>query len=158
MVTVFNGRSHRRKKGFLLLEVLISTVILAFSTVGLYLLFLTAEQRAMFSILQARAINELRNQTEQVIVTPYNDPKLTYKKGSNPTTNFQQQITLFNSGALKDNPNAEYKMDIFWDVFEFPNDNPKFDDEPFFKIVNVRGVWTFKGKERVNIIQTVVLP
>lgn len=131
--------------GYLLIEVVIAGVILATATAGMMGVFHLSERKAMYSILQNRATIILRNEVEMVIDSPYDMINTTNR----PT------VTL-----LKPNPDAPdtsaYMMEVDWQVFTFPNSSAQI--EPRFKVVNVRGIWSFRGVSRTNIMQTVAIP
>jgi hypothetical protein len=131
-------------KGFLLFELLISTVILASATAGIIQVFIVSENHAMKAMILNHVSNILRQEVEMVISTPYQNVGNT-----SYTTNLLK---------LADGTTA-YKMTVSWVVSPIgPPGGAYSGSEPPFKIVNVEGVWSFRGLTYTNIIQTVATP
>lgn len=146
-----NGSNPKGKRAFILLEVMVATVLLGMATMGIMGLFMLAYKQATYSILLNRVVSKLREETEVVLSTPYEDIKS--KKGGpqvlwNPRAHTKIQDSEKDEG---------YTITVSWNVFEFPNPQNAI-KEPPFKIINVQGDWKYRERKYTNVIQTVVVP
>lgn len=144
----------RRQQGYLLLELMVASVVLAVATSGIMSIFLMAQSRGMYSILQNNAVTILREEVETVLATPHEDLDSNYQTGQKVVR--VQQLDLMDPYNPTPNPNPNYPIEIRWEVISFPNAFVK--REPDFKIVNVYGVWSYRGTMNTNVLQTISVP
>jgi hypothetical protein len=136
----------RKRKGYLLFELLVASMLLASSTAAIIQIFLVAERKAVLAMVQNRVSDVLRAEVETVISTNYSSVV-------SLTKNVNQLFTLHGTTP------TSYTVKVDWVVYDNgPNGAYYVNKEPPFKIVNVQGVWKFRNVTYTNIIQTVATP